>query len=109
FVQVNMIGYQAQVIPAMLAAMSAELWETMFAGCGKAGPVVSKDANHISSMGFETDILKHIRAFLIRKSQIMDFHQMCSAMRTRFFLIMLRITLRVCCPQTVGNACFFRQ
>ena len=68
-----------------------------------------QNADHITCMSFKTDIVKHIWPLLIGKSQIVYFHQVCAIMRALFSLIMLCITLRVCCPQAVRNAYFIRQ
>ena len=60
--------------------------------------IVTENTNDISRMGFKTDILKYIRAFLIRERQVLYRQQVLSIGTPFFFVIVFRIPFRVACP-----------
>ena len=71
---------------------------------GLARSVVAQDADHIPGVGFKADIPKDLLLFRISKGKALHTQQVFPHWAAFFFLIMLRIPLRICSPQPIGYA-----
>ena len=65
---------------------------------------MAQDADHIPGVGFKADIPKDLLLFRISKGKALHTQQVFPHWAAFFFLIMLRIPLRICSPQPIGYA-----
>ena len=111
----NQIGQRPALAWSELPAVKGDLAVPLLQEAGQDGQegglarsVVAQDADHIPGVGFKADIPKDLLLFGIGKGKALHTQQVFPHWAAFFFLIMLRIPLRICSPQPIGYARFLR-